>query len=173
MNTKVFDIKETTTSYKTSIANGFCKYFTNVDKTLQTSRTTLGNTVWRNHDRKNLSKRINYRESQFSFENVSVSNMVKLLRQWSSLREVRSKLGGSTEFHLSFIPSMLVKFLMSSKIIFQMIIVLLMVVRNISPSVLFKEHGDVQAVKNMELCVNDIKNWVSKDKSFLEILRQF
>ena len=54
-----------------------------------------------------------------------------------------------------------------------MIIVLLMVVRNISPSVLFKEHGDVQDVKSMELCVNDIKNWMSKDKSFLEILRQF
>ena len=27
-----------------------------------------------------------------------------------------------------------------------------------------KEHGDVQATKSMELCVNDIKNWMSKDK---------
>ena len=27
-----------------------------------------------------------------------------------------------------------------------------------------KEHGDVQAAKSMELCVNDIKNWMSRDK---------
>ncbi len=81
VTSKVFDIDETTTSDKTSIANGFCKYFTNVGKTLQMTLTTLGNTVWENHDHKNLSKRINPKELQFSFEKVSASNMVKLLGQ--------------------------------------------------------------------------------------------
>ncbi len=37
--------------------------------------------MWENHDHKNLSKRINPKELQFSFENVSASNMVKLLRR--------------------------------------------------------------------------------------------
>ncbi|CAB4037008.1 Hypothetical predicted protein [Paramuricea clavata] len=81
VTSKVFDIDETTTTDKTSIANGFCKYFTNVGKTLQTSLITLGNTVWENHDHKKLSKRINQKELQFTFEKVSASNMVKLLRQ--------------------------------------------------------------------------------------------
>ncbi len=76
VTSKVFDIDETTTSDKTSIANGFCKYFTNVGKTLQMTLTTLGNTVWENHDHQNLSKRINPKELQFSFEKVSASNMV-------------------------------------------------------------------------------------------------
>ena len=81
VTSKVFDIDETTMSDKTSIANGFCKYFTNVGKTLQMTLTTLGNTVWKNHDHKNLSKRINLKELQISFEKVSASNMVKLRRQ--------------------------------------------------------------------------------------------
>ena len=81
VTSKVFDIDETTTSDKTSIANGFCKYFTNAGKTLQMTLTTLGNTVWENHDHQNLSKRINPKELQFSFEKVTASNMVKLLRQ--------------------------------------------------------------------------------------------
>ena len=39
-----------------------------------------------------------------------------------------------------------------------------MIVSYISPSILVKEHGNVQAAKSMELCVNDIKNWISRDK---------
>ncbi|CAB3989513.1 Hypothetical predicted protein [Paramuricea clavata] len=30
-----------------------------------------------------------------------------------------------------------------------------------------KEHGDMQAAKSMELCVNDIMNWMSKDKRLM------
>ncbi len=44
VTSEVFDIDETTTLDKTSISipNGFCKYFTNVGKTLQMTLTTLG-----------------------------------------------------------------------------------------------------------------------------------
>ena len=58
---------------------------------------------------------------------------------------------------------MLVNFSTSSKVICQVFIVLLTTASYLSFSPR-EECGDVEAVREMELCVNDIRSWTSKDK---------
>ena len=77
ISSKVFDVEGTTSSDENSIARGFCTYFTNVAKILQTSLVTLGNTIWRNHINENLMKKIKPENIQFSFEKRSACDLVK------------------------------------------------------------------------------------------------
>ena len=80
------------------IANGFCKFFTNIGKNLQNVLPKLTDIAWTHHDHSNSKRKLNPQNCTFTFQRVSSKEIKDIMRKLN-----RKKAQGYDEIPTSFI----------------------------------------------------------------------
>ena len=78
---KVFNVNGNLTSDTNIIVRGFCTFFTDIGKSLQSSVNSMGNTVWKYHNMSQNKKNLKQAKSVFEFKEVYLQDLLKVLKE--------------------------------------------------------------------------------------------
>ena len=95
---KVFNVDGKRSSNVKEIANGFCKFFTNIGKNLQNVLPKLTDIAWTHHDHSNSKRKLNPQNCTFTFQRVSSKEIKDIMRKLN-----RKKAQGYDEIPTSFV----------------------------------------------------------------------
>ena len=98
LSCKVFNVDGKRSSNVKEIANGFCKFFTNIGKNLQNVLPKLTDIAWTHHDHSNSKRKLNPQNCTFTFQRVSSKEIKDIMRKLN-----RKKAQGYDEIPTSFI----------------------------------------------------------------------
>ena len=84
--TKSFKIGETITSGKSTIANAFCSFFTEVSSTLQKGIVRIYNITWKKYCFSHLQSAVNPLKMQFKFTEVEIKDVLTILKSTKSCK---------------------------------------------------------------------------------------
>ena len=78
---KVFNVNGSLTSDTNIIVKGFCTFFTDIGKSLQSSINSIGNSVWKYHSTSQNTQNLKQTKSIFEFKEVCLQDLLKILKE--------------------------------------------------------------------------------------------